>query len=156
MVGPTRLVKSALPGSVEHEMHDLSLPHTDGGEPDVGIRFQQPPKRTGSTVVLRRTILIGAVERSEFIPVDERGGAGRRSREIGPKILQKNLADDDVDHGDPRNRGSPRDEAARDRRQQGACFLAPPAPKSGQAREWSLPYGGRVGHTQLSVHGANS
>jgi hypothetical protein len=109
MVGPTRFVKGALPCSVEHEMHDVSLHDTDVGESDVGIRLEQHPKRTGSTVVLRGTILIGAVERSEFIPIDERGGAGRRSCEIGPKILQKNLADDDIDHGDPSNRGSPRD-----------------------------------------------
>src|ERR1700680_3842752 len=109
MVGPTRFLEGTLPGSVEHEMHDVSLHGTDVGESDVGIRLQQHPKGTGSTVVLRGTILIGAVERTEFIPVDERGGAGRGSREIGPQILQKNLADNDIDHGDSRNRGSPRD-----------------------------------------------
>src|SRR6266403_1695423 len=155
MVGPTGFVKGALPGSVEHEMHDVSLHDADVGESDVGIRLEQHSERSGSTVVLRGTILIGAVERSEFIPVDERGGAGRRSREIGPEVLQKSLAHDDIDHGDPRNRGSPRDEASGDGGQQGACFLAPPESKSGQEREWSLPYG-RVGHRQLSVRGANS
>src|SRR5216683_6900641 len=99
MVGPTRFIKGTLPGSVEHEMHDVSPHGTDVGESDVGIRLEQHPKRTGGTVVLRGTILIGAVERSEFSPVDERGGAGRRTCEIGPEILQENLADDDIDHG---------------------------------------------------------
>src|SRR6202011_4591452 len=106
-------------------------------------------KRTGSTVVHRRTVLFRAVERSELVPVDERGGAGRRSREIGPKILQKNLADYDVDHGNSRNRGSPRDQAAGDCGQQRACFLASPAPKSGQAQGQSLPDGGRATHNEL-------
>ena len=109
MIGPTRFIKGALPRSVEHEMHDVSLPDADVGEPNVRIRLEQHPKRTGSTVVLRGTILIGAVEGSEFIPVDERGGAGRRSCEIGPQILQKNLADYYIDHGNSRNRGPPRD-----------------------------------------------
>src|ERR1700736_2796476 len=107
MVRPTCLIKGALPGSVEHEMHDVSFHDPDIGESDVGIRIEQHSKRTGSTVVHRRTVLFRAVERSELVPVDERGGAGRRSREIGPKILQKNLADYDVDHGNSRNRGSP-------------------------------------------------
>src|ERR1700686_3259521 len=103
MVGATRFIKGALPGSVEHEMHDVSLHGTDVGEPDIGIRLEQQAKRTGSTVVSGGTILIGAVDCSEFISVDERGGAGRSSCEIGPKILQKNLAHDDIDHGDSRN-----------------------------------------------------
>src|ERR1700736_94920 len=109
MVRPTCLIKGALPGSVEHEMHDVSFHHSDIGESDVGIRIEQHSKRAGSTVVLRGTVLIGAVECSELIPVDERARAGRRSCEIGPKILQKNLADYYIDHGDSRNRGSPRD-----------------------------------------------
>src|ERR1700682_6325055 len=135
MVRPPRFVKGALPGSVEHEMHDVSFQDPDIGESDVGIRIEQHSKRTGSTVVLRRTVLIRAVEGPELIPVDERGGAGRRSCEISPKILQKNLADYYIDHGNSRNRGSPRDQAAGGCGQQGACFLASPAPKSGQARD---------------------
>src|SRR5258706_6346387 len=100
MVGPARFVEGALPGSVEHEMHDVSLHGTDVGESDVGIRLEQHSERTGGTVVLRGTILIGAVKCSECIPVDEGSGAGRRSCKIGPKILQYHLPDDDINHYD--------------------------------------------------------
>jgi hypothetical protein len=109
MVRPTCFIKGASPGSVEHEVHDVSFHDPDIGESDVGIRIEQHSQGTDSTVVLRRTVLVGTVECSELIPVDERGGAGRRSCEIGPKILQKNLADYYIDHGNSRNRSSPRD-----------------------------------------------
>src|SRR5712664_649186 len=131
MVRSTGLIEGSWPGSVEHEMHDVSIHDPDIGESNVGIGIEQHSKRTGSAVALRRTILVGAVECSELIPVDERGSAGRRSCKIGPEILQKYLADYDVDHGNSRNRGAPRDQAAGDSGQQGACFLASPAPKSG-------------------------
>src|SRR6266436_378482 len=135
MVRPTRFIKGALPGPVEHEMHDVSVHDTHIGESDVGIRIEQHSKWTGSAVVLRRTVLIGAVEYAELISVDERGRVGRGASEIGSKILQENLADDYIDHGNPRNRGSPCDHSAGDGRQQGACFQAFSATQSGQAPE---------------------
>src|SRR5260221_14340708 len=107
MVRPTRFIKGALPGPVEHEMHDVSVHDTHIGESDVGIRIGQHPKWTGSAVVLRRTVLIGAVACAELIPVDERGRVDPGASETGSKCLQESRAGDYIHHRTPRTRGSP-------------------------------------------------
>ena len=128
---PARLIEGALAGPIEDEMHDIALHHADVGEADVGIRIEQNPKRTRGTVVFGGTVLLGVVESPKLIAVDERGRAGCGACEIGPHVLQENLPDDDIDHGYSRDRGSPGDQAAGDRSQQGPGFVISATPQAG-------------------------
>jgi hypothetical protein len=77
VVGPAGFVEGALPGTVEQEIHVVPAHHSHVGKSDIGIRVEQYPKGAGCAVVLRRTILIGIVERPELVAVDECGSARR-------------------------------------------------------------------------------
>ena len=114
MVRPSRFIKGADAGAVQHEMHHVSLHHADVGEANIGIGVEQYLKRPRCAVVLRRTVLGGAGDGAQLGGVDERCRVGGGAREVSPDVLQENLPDDDVNHRDSRNGRSPCDQTADD------------------------------------------